>query len=132
MSNLDKKLRETLHKVGTVKIRSALDEVIEDGVAQIKQAFAEEGYVTPENAKKVQEIVNQMANLANDAFRIPIIQYIKPNKAMTKAQNLMTGQEWYNRFVAELDKDGEIAIAGSGIIKGAAKRAAGLEEENKE
>jgi hypothetical protein len=80
-----------------------IDEEVIEVIAQIHQAFADARYVTPENAVKVQEMVNQMVNLANDSFKLPTIQYIKPNKSTTKAKNLMTGQEFYNRFEKELE-----------------------------
>lgn len=125
MVDLDAKLKEILHTPVNQRDFS-YDE--DDIVEQIKQAFAEAGYVTPENAAKVQTMVNQMVNLANDMAIVPTIQYVKPNKAITKAQNLMTGQEWYERFEKEFkgtrwyDK-----IRGShDEISDAAKRAAGL------
>jgi hypothetical protein len=94
--NLDKRLEELIAD----EFQDSRDTTLL--VKFIKTAFKEEGYVSPENVKKVQEMVNQMANLANDAFHVPTIKYIKPNKATTKAQNLMTGQEFYNRYLHEL------------------------------
>lgn len=111
MSNLDKKLRETLHKVGTVKIRSALDEVIEDGVAQIKQAFAEEGWIDVSRGASTWQVIET-----------PIEKKV-----------MMTGAEWYERFVYEMGgfKPEERNVSLPRVVR-AAKRAAGLEEENKE
>lgn len=125
MSSLDDKLRDTLEDwyPGTQYA---------DVIPKLKQVFADERYVTPENAAKVQEMVNSMAKLANDAFQIPTIQYIKPNKAMTKAQNLMTGQEWYDRFDKELRNlisrgDGETWMGWDcGEVREAAKKASNL------
>jgi len=97
-------------------------------VDAIIELFNKQGWVSPENAKKVQDMVNQMVNLANDAFHMPTIQYIKPNKAMTKAQNLMTGQEWFGYFLQEfsgIPVNTEITINIDEIMK-AAQRASGL------
>lgn len=97
----------------------------DNAVEKIKEAFVEAGYITPENAKKVQEMVSQMANLANDVAQLPTIQYIKPNRAMTKAYRLMTGQEWYHEF--------EILAMSSGYYSNdlpmmkLARKAAGIE-----
>ena len=125
--SIDDKLREALHNSGWgSEMTTTLDEAVE----LIKQAFADEGYVSPENAKKVQEMVNQLANIANQTAQLPTKIYIKPNKAMTKAENLMTGQEWYRRFKNEpietmSDEDGLWVTFDS--MELATKKAAGIE-----
>lgn len=109
MSDLDSKLREILEEVE--------DEVNNTGgvstkhrgrlVAQIKQAFAEEGYVkvSKDNQDKIKTATIYSINHG---------QY-----------ELMTGQEWYERFEKELNNH-PIKLQGTEIMR-AAKKAAGLE-----
>ena len=75
MSNLDDKLREILEKPGK-SLAGATDQTI----VQIKQAFADEGYLQHNEFGIVQTYTH-------------------------KATNVMTGQEWYDTFVKELSKD---------------------------
>jgi hypothetical protein len=128
MSDIDEKLKVLLWPMVTngFDVPMLIDE--------IKQAFTDAGYISPENAQKVQEMVNQITNLANDAFQIPTIQYVKPNKAMTKTQNLMSGQEFYDRFEVQFGQvirdaaDSGEEVMDIDMAIDAAKRAAGLSE----
>lgn len=95
-TDLDEKLEEIIF--GDMPKRFMSDFMLAQP-EQVKQAFIDAGWVTPENATKVQEMVNQIANLTNDMTQLPIIQYAKPN--------LMTGQEWYDKFKKELWKSPE-------------------------
>lgn len=88
--------------VSTSKI-GYLFELDDKSVDDIIALFISKGWVSPENAAKAQKMVNDMANLAVNTMQLPTKVYIKPNRAMTKAQNLMTGQEWYSKFNAEID-----------------------------
>lgn len=100
--------------------------------SQIKQCLADEGYMPPENAKKVQEMVNSMANLANDMAQLPTVQYVKVNKAGTKALNLMTGREWFDRFERELNKELPQRFPEYFNALEAAQRASGLHNKENE
>lgn len=130
MSNLDKRLREIV--VGDENTAGL--PIDDKAIAAIKQAFEDEGWITPENAQKTQEMVNQMANLAHDMVRMPTVHYIKPNKAMTKAQNLMSGQEWYRKLSQEMTgkvlpysgSDTDV-ISTYKLVMEAAKKAASLD-----
>lgn len=90
------------------------------GVAQIKTAFKEAGYIGPEQVKKTQELVNQMAQNAQELMKLPVT---------VREVGTMTGAEWLERFEAELDK---LSItkglwADSGVME-AARKASGVEE----
>lgn len=131
MSDLDDKIRSI--------IMSDYDVAeTDDVVARIKQAFADEGYVTPENAKKVQEMVNQMAQLAQDSFNMPTMVNVRLDKKQQTMQKLMTGQEWSDRFDKNLhlqpipNRWMECYDVGAiwGIALEAAKRAAGRDPDS--
>lgn len=131
--SLDGKLKEIIlanvFDAGTYDVEGIDPETVDDVIPLIKQAFTEAGWITPEQRDKVVKMVNDMANLANDAFQLPTIQFVKINKAQTKAQNLMTGQEFYDRFKKELDKLSDIKNLWDGTpLLDAAKRAAGIKE----
>lgn len=65
-------------------------------IEQIKQAFKDASYITPGQVKQTQELVNKMANLANDMARQPTLTvWNDPGKL----SELMTGQEWYDRLI---------------------------------
>jgi hypothetical protein len=67
---------------------------IKDVIAQIKQAFADEGYLTPEQKEQTQKLVNQMAQTAQDMAKLPVT---------VREVGTMTGQEFYSRFEKELN-----------------------------
>lgn len=123
MTDLDTQLREILGDVFDNKIDDT------EAIQYIKEAFKSAGYTTPEQAKQVLKLVNDMANTANNAFQLSTIQYVKPNKALTKAQNLMTGAEWLERFEEELTNSyhKKSSVQMFNVIN-IAKRVAGLEE----
>lgn len=104
-------------------------------IEQIKQAFVEDGWVTPANRDKVMKMVNEMTNLANQAFVMPKKIYIKPNLKTMTSENLMTGQEWLDRFENQLKwlvshGDGDTWMGWDcGEVRDAARRAAGLNKK---
>lgn len=129
MSDLDDKLRGIL---GREPADSSLAiKYADKTIARIKQAFADEGYLSPEQAKEVQELVNQITDVAHKAMVLPTIQPVIYNKRQQTAQNLMTGQEWLARFEKELDNEwlNHLDIQHKETILEAARRAAGLSDE---
>jgi len=100
-------------------------------VDDIIALFISKGWVSPENAAKAQKMVNDMANLAVNTMQLPTKVYIKPNRAMTKAQNLMTGQDWYNKFLEQFRGTPANTIVTLNIdeIINAAQRASGIKGE---
>lgn len=136
-SSLEEKLREIkihrLNRHNADRITEYLT-LVDETIEEIIQAFKDEGWVTPENAKKVQSMVNQMANLANDAFRMPTTIHLAVSKDQKTAQRLMTGQEWHDRFLQELIggkvPNGRINFAHTeATIFEASKRASGISSE---
>jgi hypothetical protein len=128
MSDLDRRIREALDGSDAFALND--NSVYLD---RIKQAFIDAGWVTPENAVKVQNMVNQITNLANDMHQLPAVLYVKPNESTTQLQNLMTGQEWYERFGKALAKQkprewysGDTYTPGQ-VMK-AAKKASGIKK----
>lgn len=82
MSNLDDELREIKASGKLYSPNGGLDKYLElddKTIAQIKQAFADEGYIQPETLKKGIGIMD--------------------------AQGYKSGQEWYDRFEKELLKE---------------------------
>jgi hypothetical protein len=86
MPNLDDKLKEILQ--ANSGYGSMSDEYV---IAQIKQAFADEGYKKPGTAA---ELINKMAKDLEDAG-------VMRNWSDT---DLLTGQEWYWKFVKESER----------------------------
>lgn len=146
-SSLEEKLREIkihrLNRHNADRITEYLT-LVDETIEEIIQAFKDEGWVTPENAKKVQSMVNQMANLANDAFRMPTTIHLAVSKDQKTAQRLMTGQEWYDLYKQEkgfgsLDNLKDIGEHGKTYFDGidhavikcdeAAQRASGISSE---
>jgi hypothetical protein len=105
----------------------------EELATKVERLFADEGYVTPDNAKKVQAMVNQMAQLAQDAFQMPTMVNVALDKQQQTMQKLMTGPEWYARFKKELDSlydnfdSNPLDTVGKAVAL-AARRAAGIDE----
>lgn len=83
-----------------------------EAIAQIKQAFADEGYVhtdVRESADKLlQGIANLRANTQHDLIRLgmpPTAKtHVTADFSKGELSKLMTGQEWYERFEKELYK----------------------------
>lgn len=98
MTNLDDKLKELVFKMA-----GGIKDGGEDEITQIKQAFADEGYVAKSELK-----------------------------SWSYTAELLTGTEWYDRFEKELNnlgvnyKTGMTGLMASEILE-AAKRAAGLD-----
>lgn len=92
-----------------------------DMVEQIKQAFADAGYI-PSNLGKTLYAMPKGKDLARELAGLDQIIDDSTN-TIELSSPMMTGQEWYDRFKKELPK---ITSNPNDIIK-AAKRAAGLE-----
>lgn len=82
---------------------------MEDGIAQIEQAFADEGYVHTDVREKadklLQDMINMHANMRHDLVRLGLTYTPTQHVADFsggKLSKLMTGQEWYDRFEKEL------------------------------
>lgn len=96
MSDLDEKLLSILRDFTW---RDGSGRIDADGaLSEVKQAFIDAGWITPEQVKKTQGLVNQMANLAKDMSKQPVMVWNDPGKL----SELKTGQEWFDRFEREL------------------------------
>jgi hypothetical protein len=137
--SLDDKLREKLSEsaiilevnrdVGPRKYELALGLFLDDAIAQIKQAFADEGYIEPSEVANWQRTVNVLTESLTRGMRLPVKQYVALDKKRQSAHNLMTGQEWYDRFKkGATDKYHKNSAIQMWNILEAAKRAAGLTE----
>lgn len=105
VSDLDDKLREILHDFYYSEAKAP-----DDQVAQIKQAFADEGWVDMHKGfDKVWEV------------RAP-----SPDGGPRVIAHLMDGQEFYQRFKAEMPQGSWRELTDVDILD-AAKKAAGLE-----
>jgi hypothetical protein len=135
MSDTDEKLREILYYNentpdwycdGVVSDKEAMDN-LERCIREIEQAFADAGYITPEQVKQVQMLVNQMASTAQDMAKLPVT-VCKPG--------MMTGQGFYERFeklvMDDISDDSDsLQEANKPVIRVMlkfAKRAAGIED----
>lgn len=103
-------------------------------VDNIITMFKDAGWLSPEQKKKILELVNQLANTANEAFQMPTMHYVALDKKQQIAQDLMTGQEWLSRFererptlnsIASKEYNDGFADASTACIE-AAKRATGV------
>jgi hypothetical protein len=121
---LDEKLKDILNLIN----KSLAEDVQMWVIPQIKQVFADAGYITPEQVAKTQDLVNQMANLANDMARVPTVQYVSITDDQREARMLMTGQEWYDRFEKELKSGLALPEVMDIWVRVSAKRAAGLSD----
>lgn len=124
MSDLDDRLREIIEIVHTdcKLVRPCLVE--NQSIRAIKEAFAEEGWITPEQVAKTQELVNQMANLAQDMAKLSVT---------VERIGTMTGREWHDKFRDEMPRAVDELLPLIGYerkVVEAAKRAAGLEDAN--
>lgn len=119
MSERDEKLRDTLNKLAihidrgdSAAAYNYMDE-INEAIAQIEQIFADEGWLPIKPSP-------------SDSFTI---------KALPTHANLMTGQEWYDRFekhykdLAIYPEPNPLKLVMESQAIRAAKRAAGLSDE---
>lgn len=104
-----------------------MTERIEKAKSKIKQAFIDAGWLTPEQKRQTQELVNKMAQTAQDMLKLPVT---------VREIGTLTGQEWYERFWQEYDLpegrspkfiDSTLVRKGIDII---AKKAAGIGGES--
>lgn len=89
-------------------------------VEKIKQAFADEGYLTPEQKEQTQKLVNMLADQAQLMAKLPVTVSV-PGE--------MTGRDWYDRFEKEANHDAWITGRDYNRAFRAAKRAAGIDHE---
>ncbi len=91
-------------------------------VEAIKQCFIDAGWFIPQDAEFVQQIINYRARTKNDRSIHGVSVVKVPN------DNLMTGPEWYEKFIKELDTLEPSSYTPSrNNIVAAAKKAAGIE-----
>lgn len=98
---LDDKLREVIYGWVTADMDVTEEEHIDKMVAQIKQAFADEGYIDSKNLEHLFSVA--------------------------RATGLMTGQEFYDRFRSEVAKELNEHAMPTGFVMRAAKKASGLQ-----
>lgn len=109
MSDLDDKLREIAAKLynhdffvsdltPSSPILSHGDESVDSAIRELKQVFADAGYATvrkdryrDEQGKEFQQYTIQYADGSGQFVRVPSFEY-------------MTGSEWYERFIGEMEK----------------------------
>lgn len=124
MEELDKKL------FGIIKHASNEDGYVEDSVAvrevaRIKQAFVDAGWLSPERVAETQKLVNKLVQNAQDMHKLAMGVYPQ------LLPNVMTGQEWYDRFEKEMDRISAYATFDNhddvDRAMDAAKRASGIE-----
>lgn len=127
MTDLEQKLRDIFDK--NIELSGNVLTLFEDDcIAQIKQAFADAGYITPEQVAKSQELVNAMARHAQELAKLPVA---------VREIGTMTGQEWHRRFTDALGKptymddiDGRHSVYKIEWISEASKRAAGIGDKD--
>jgi len=128
MTDLDKKLKEIL-----LPAIHALDSDESDTlVTQIKQAFADEGYekVEYERTDQREPVVERFGSLGE--LGSPKMTIHEWNKILSNKE-IMTGQEWYNRFEKELETwkqygDKVNYMWNTDTVLKAAKKASGLDK----
>lgn len=145
MSDLDEKLYAIwFNYVGNTRSEDNIK-----AIAEIKQEFIDAGWFRPSDAELVQQIVNARAQhkIEGQGTTAPI--QIAPRytpeqlKAISDELNKprMTGQEWYDRFMAELKKpwtdeeivepfyqpDDQMYVYNADHVHEVAKKAAGIE-----
>lgn len=116
MDGLDKKLGDILIDAQRNNLYG------EDFVKEVKQAFVEAGYVQVPTVNEVDNKLYIQNGMGRQVF------FDGSDK------RLMSGQEWYNRFVENLKRDGiplydtkaKVAYAYENVV-GAAKKVAGIE-----
>jgi len=125
-TNLQARLREVVRRCDVSN--NEVEGISEDrAIAEIIQAFEDEGWLSPDKVEKTQKLVNQMVQTVQDMAKLPVT---------VREIGTMTGQEWYDRFAGELrttaDENGcgEIDYHSDEILS-AAKRASGIEGEGK-
>jgi hypothetical protein len=112
---LDERLRELLSQITTgghyVRLNRQAQQLVDSQSAQIKQAFADEGYV---HVPQVEVVTRYEAGK-------------KPEVFMVNGKEVMTGQEWYSRFEPLLEDIDLNSPTRYQQIKTAAKKASRLE-----
>lgn len=126
MNSLEEKLERLQAEIGCCRYHESSKEFRQE----IIQVFKDGGWVSPEGAKKVQGMVNQMANLANTAIRQPAVIRLAVSEDQKTAEQLMTGKEWLDRFQREFDELSPKATDYQ--IYKAAQRASGISSEQEE
>lgn len=135
MSDLDDKLRDIDEKLSLI-IQGLPDPDggisegdMNDGIAQIKQAFADDSGLT----KLMQDMANLYINMRQEMLRLcmtptPEKTTVTAHFSNGKLSELMTGQEWYERFSDEICKTSsfKLAINSPKYVFKAARRAAGV------
>lgn len=111
MSKIDTKLKEILcGYAGKPDFENPQQkQLLESNIAQIKKAFADEGYIP-----------------YKPYYEIPEDQR-KEAEWWSKTPTILTGQEWYDRFKVEFTKDQTVSY--SGDMLAVAKRAAGIKND---
>ncbi len=118
MSDLDDKLREiylTIDECPESKVCGTCIKLADDFVAQIKQAFADEGYATvrkdgyrDRDGKEYTQYTIKYPDGTGEFARVP---FPRVEDATTyplvwaKSNGYKTGQEWYDRFTEEVNKE---------------------------
>lgn len=131
MSDIDEKLREMLNDsviileanrdVGPRKWEVALNLFLDDVIPQLKQAFTDAGYIQMAYNPAKQEVAGK-----------PVADVLQTDNT------LMSGQEWYERFMKELQskpdyimsifQEHDTDLIARGKVRHAARRAAGISE----
>lgn len=106
---LDDKLQNTLYSFASgVNQRVRTDkELLKSAIAQIKQAFADEGYISFKKEYEVKGFLTKQQwerQAQKDGWKRPEAETINLTFDNGKPERLMTGQEWYDRFEKELYK----------------------------
>lgn len=99
MSDLDEKLNWILKSNAAVQVNfdtSSFDDY-QNLIPDIKQAFADAGYVDASRMLKLSVLMSEQAKILADMAQ--------SNLPPIYGTGLMTGQEWYERFLDEINKD---------------------------
>lgn len=106
MNDLDAKLKQVIMDrvvdIGSYDVEGIDPESVDAVIPEIKQAFVDEGYITPEQVRKTQELVNQVADLAYNKWGQPVTMIADFSNG--ELNDLMTNQEWCEKFKQEVDR----------------------------
>ena len=118
MSDIDERLKKL--QLSPIDNYGEYWTLSDEDVAQIKQAFADEGYVQMPQVEMITRFESGK----------------KPELFMVNGKEVMTGREWYERFEKELGEPQTFAGYGydsvgydEDDVLAAAKRASGVEEQ---
>lgn len=114
-TTLDEKLREIAERIRDGGMNSGWNYDVDEAMEEIKQAFIDAGWV-----------VGRIATEVNGSLYI--VNGVDPIRRYDGA-TLLTGQEWYNRFEAEVDAMSMEPPIVDGAYLEAAKKAAGIKED---